>query len=237
MSLAADTGCTVCTGPLATGQVQTCTGCVARYRADLAGITDAYAMLADVAATPSPAWRPDHRRSGEQPIPGGDAMVMLAPGGAGSDQPTRRGDRSHAADEWRSDPPSVIATLSTWEDDVRSVLGDPPAGRATLVQTVGYLSRVADRAAQHHPAFGELAAETRRLLRQIERAAGTDVAVVESPAPCLDTGWGRRCGGRLRKEATDSGMPDEWTCARCGRRYSDVEHRLAVRALWEEAAG
>lgn len=220
--------CTVCARSLRLDESGACQQCVARVHADLADIQHHYALLPPEAYQLRPAWSAD-RTSGsvERPLPGGDALVLLSPGGAGSDQPSRAGNRDHAADEMPGDPPSVLAVLATWEDDLRHVLGDPPAGEASVAGAAEYLSRRAARAAREHPAFGELAHDLRRLLGRMRLVLSADERPVLAPADCFD------CGARLRREWTRRGLADDWECRRCGRRYTGAEYLLACRAKAE----
>jgi hypothetical protein len=221
--------CRLCGRSLRLDEPQCCLRCVHGAREDLGAIMAGYSDLPEAAYRLKSGWITDGPHGDDIPLPGGDALVLLAPGGTGSDAASRRGDRSHAADEHRDDAPSVLGVLATWEDDLRLAFGHPPAGKATLATVGEYLARQLGRAAREHPAFDELARDLRMLRQRIEVVTGADDRPVAAFADCFD------CGGRLERRWTASGLADDWCCRRCGRTYTGAEYLLACRAKLEGA--
>lgn len=200
--------CVVCARSLRLDESQTCARCVGVVRSDLATIAETYVLL--------PAELVHH---GDEPIPGGDALVQLAPGSPSSDH-----------DALASDPESVVTTLAAWEDDWRVTFGFAAAGPATVTDAVGFLSRQVGRAASSHPAFDEFARDVRRLVVRLQVTTATGDWPLRAPVRCFD------CGEeRLERPYGASGLADDWTCRCCGRRYRQEEYYLALRALLEEA--
>jgi hypothetical protein len=162
----------------------------------------------------------DQRLAAAAPIPGADAMVMLAPG-----------NLHGRTDESWSDPVPPLLVLATWEDDWRIQFRHGGGPRATVARCADYLDRNLDRAAREHPAFEDFAADLRRLRARLERVIHDQPHGDRANVPCFD------CGGDLERKLTGDGFDDAWTCRRCKRRYTDPEYHLAVRAKIEAATG
>lgn len=242
--------CVVCGWSLAGASPQTCPDCVASVRRELGQIVDLFALLEPMMlglAYGQPAAARTGGRGAEEQLLGGDALVMLA-GGSSS---------GHDRDGLENDPPAVAAELGLWEDDWRSVRGEPAAsGLATVAGATDYLGRRLSWAADHHPAFDEFASDVRRLRSRLRSATATDDRP-ETGAPCFECGakLERRRANRVRRFgcrghggrcpwphephgcADVGGLVDEWQCPRCRRRYEDAEYWLAVRANWQMEAG
>lgn len=213
--------CVCCNRSLAEHETQTCTRCVARVRTDLADIVELFAMLpAQAHALPS-GWRTGARGSGEG-MPGGDALVLLAPG-------ANRWIES--PDERTDDTPSVLHVLATWEDDVRAALGHHGAGPATIVSCTNYLSSQAGRIGREHPAVDELFRDVHKLVGRLRAQLRASDEPIPAGADCLT------CGAGLVREwittGPSKGLSDERVCPRCRRRYGWVEFLLAARAKAE----
>lgn len=166
----------------------------------------------------------------EPSMPGGDALVMWAPGGAGSDTRTRDGNREHALDELSSDASSVEAVLATMEDDWRNLQEHFAAGPPGVTNSVAYLTSQVDRIAQTYSEFPDQAADVQQLRNRLAVVTG----LVETPlrgADCFD------CGVPLLREYGETGLVDDWTCPGCRREYTQAEYWLAVRAELEEVRG
>jgi hypothetical protein len=156
--------------------------------------------------------------TGEPPLPGGDALAMLGPGGEHGE-----GDPS--------DPPAVSFELWTWCTDWARIRGET-SWPGLVPACVAWLSYRAGWAADHHPAFDGFAADVARILRWLG-AVTTASDRPDTGAPCFE------CGANLERRFTATGRVDDWTCPRCHRQYDDVQYRLAVRADYERetAAG
>lgn len=250
--------CVVCTRSLPLLEIQTCSACVGAARRDLAEIVELYALLPETLGHPASQRLGVAAGSGddESPVPGGDALVMLAGGSGGRSQirgvllPNGERSDEHEEDEWETDAPSVAFELSRWEDDWRLVRQEPAAeGAATVAAAVRYLGGLRlSWAGAHHEAFDEFASDLRRLVSRLRTAAGTAERPVTG-VECLncegvalqrryrDRKQGHGCLGHWDRCAwpyaphgcTDSGgLEDDWHCPRCKRPYSEKEYDLAV---------
>ena len=250
--------CIVCGRDLDGADRQTCVRCLGRTRRNLLDIVDMYALLPDEilgrAGAAAPMDASGVRGEAETPLPGGDALVMLADGAVSRTYARRllhAADDSHAEDEWESDPQSILAELGGWEDDwwiTRRADGFPrdpePARPASVAQSVDWLDRRLTWAAQHHDAFDEFARAIRHLAARLAAVVGSGEAV-ERGAPCP------YCGGRIIRRYDDAdpcepgcahdgdghdqgGRRDDWVCSNrdCGQRFDDNQHRFAI---WQHA--
>jgi len=236
--------CVVCASSLETHELQTCTECVAVVRKNLAAIVDRYAVLPRELghATTSPMDPAGATESAETPLPGGDALAMLAPGSEGTQWRGRQATSRLTRTPWRpaqavrnatedqpttpletndnlaTDPPSVAFELSLWEDDWREFRREPAATTdPTVSGTVTYLSPNVGWASMYHPAFDEFAADVRKLLRKLQDVTGASERPVVG-VPCLD------CGARLVRQYGE----EDYNCPRCRSRYDSKRYWLAV---------
>lgn len=248
--------CIVCERrELADHEQQTCVHCLGRVRRALIDVEQLYALLpAEIVARAGTArpLDPSGVRGDDDPIPGGDALVLLA-GGSTSTTSSRTGDRTHAQDNLTSDIPSVLATLASWEDDWRSVLELPAAqDQATIAGCSVFLLRGLSYMAQHHPAFDEFAEDMGDLQRHLQRVT-RQAAAVDRGAPCP------YCGSRIVRHYDDpdpcprgcthdgeghdqGGRRDTWVCSNrdCHQSFSEDQHRMAIwqaHNLGRRAAG
>lgn len=213
--------CVVCAGHLDDVEPQTCVGCLGRVRRDLADIVELFALLpeqlghrqgqtslalmapgsvgafwrdADTSSRlGSTPWRLAARLRHEPVVWSSDSAEQAVQAAglewvAGSENPHRA-----------SDPPSVAFELGQWEDDWRSVRGEPAASEAgTVVGAVGYLSARAGWAADRHPAFDDFAREVAFLRSRLEVATSMDTRpLVGVGVVCFD------CEVELRREWAD----------------------------------
>ena len=197
---------------------------------------------------------PTGSRSSDTPMPGGDALVMLA-GGSG---------RRHYADA--TDVDSIVGSLALWEDDWRLHFGVPAArDLATLGNVTRFLLDNLARAAQWHPAFDEFAREVRQHHSAVLRATGRGDST-ERGAPCpycgsriirryvdgdpcpdvwappvdalgygFELGYGIRDGywascSHVGDGHDQGGRRDDWVCSNreCSQLFDEQKHRLAV---------
>jgi hypothetical protein len=220
-------GCAPCPEPhcqlcgiehLANSHPQTCPSCVGSLRADLEAIDALYGTLPDQATNGGQ----DGRLTAAAPIPGGDALVMLAPASDG----TQATDHEH---ESRTDPTPPLLVLSTWEDDWRRHLDHDRDIHATVPNAIAYLATHLSLMAQRHDGLEGLATDLTNLRRRLEdilRAGERD----ERGAPCI------HCGTMLIRLCTDKGLQDEWRCHRCHRRYGNQAYYNAVAATYKAHA-
>lgn len=171
--------CLLCPNPLQQHERQCCVACVAHVRAELEDIGITYALL--------PAELEHHA---DEHIPGGDALVMLAPGSTGWaaveallhapgewtgerwDITAGQAAFAHYADENATDPPAVLFDLSRWQDDWADIRGET-TGPARLIDVVTWLMRRLDWAAAHHPAFDEFAHDVHLMTVRLQIATAT----------------------------------------------------------------
>ncbi len=223
---------------------QVCRVCVGAVRADLHAVVNLFKVLPvmlDRMGSNAPQANPT--RASERPMPGGDALVLLA-GGAGADEARRRKRDADAktavtglanrepewgADDRDTDPLSVAWELARHEDDWRRIRREPAAvGVAGVLSAAAYLTTNLGWAASRHPEFPDFAADVRRLRGILERVTGTHERPEVCPdAVCLD------CEDRLIKRYTDQGLDDEWSCGSCRRVYGPQDYLLARRTFHE----
>lgn len=222
--------CGICAHSLRHTEPAHCDRCTQAVRDHLTGIVESFALL-EVPLRTLPRRRPYDTlptRSSDTSLL--TPLVLRGPGNPSMGQPSRTGDTTHHADEHADDPPAVAATLGGWEDDWRHSRGEPAnPNPATVVGAAGYLHRRLQWAADHHPAFAELAAELATLHRRLTAAVGT-LGLPEVGVPCFD------CGTLLRRDWTAHGLAEDWTCPSCRRDYTEPEYWLAVRAAYEAEA-
>lgn len=191
---------------------QTCASCCAATRDDLRAVRTLTGQLRHHAIVGGS----DGHLEAARAIPGGEAMVLMGPGG-------------ESGDALPSDPMPSLLLLATWEDAWRHELGQPAAAHlADMPTAYGYLSDWLDVAAQKHPAFDEFASDLRRQVARLEAVLHDGIKDDPAGIECFE------CGGGLVRKMTDHGMDDRWTCRRCRRRYTDPEYHLAIRAMLEE---
>ncbi len=248
--------CSVCRRPLREDDPpKTCHRCVGRARADLHGIVNAYAMLPDILANPlgSNAPRPQEGgRATERPMPGGNALTMLA-GGSSARAALRRWLEAESrasirrtgplagemdkeppwgADDAQGDPVSIAYELGRHEDEWRRVRGEPASlSNYYVASAVAYLLEHLSWAARAYPEFAEFVEDLRGLRAVLERVTELDDRPVRADAPCFD------CGGTLERHYRDrTGLDDDYVCRGCRREYTPAAYYLAVRARLETLA-
>lgn len=250
--------CAVCDGHLDAGEVLTCWLCIGQARRDLVAIMDLMALLPEHALNAAS----NGRLVAAEPIPGGDAIVMLGRGSEGlsDDGATNPGD---------PEPPAWV--LGWWEQVWRTSLAlhkpqqQPiwrrPADR-TIAEAFGFLSDHLDWAANYHPGFQRFACDvgsSRRHLEGLLRAGDAPQGGVSCfecgatlerefrapracscpPRPILRAAredWERQHAGHDQGGLKDPELDHGWSCPRCRREYSAGEYRLAVMTAYDGAA-
>lgn len=248
--------CSLGSHELREDEVTTCLACIARTRTVLLEIVELHAELPDAVAVLS-GIRYDRSgpAHGEDPVPGGDALVMLAGGKFGGvtwGRPSRRypeGSFEHLQDQWASDPPSVSAVLGELEDDWRGARRDPPAPyEQSVARSSRYLLDHLRWAAERHPQFVEQRQVLDWLHMRLEVVTKTDERPEPVGAPCMHCGgrivrrWrpgSQRAGGSddggTRLGRRDEGLSDEMVCEGCGTTWEhEASYRLAQRGALED---
>lgn len=209
---------------LAPDELQTCLRCFTRVRNHLLDVIDLYEEMPTHLVTLTATGFDDSPRAStdETPLPGGDALSVLAAGTTGVVTSSRRGDRTHASDQ-DNDAPSAAAVLAGHEDDWRHLHHHAPAPHAASVATAGpYLLHHLRWASQTHPAFEDFADDIARLRSRMQVITGAHQPPVRAEAACFD------CGGRLVQVWTDEGLSDSRSCDDCYVVYSPARYLLAV---------
>lgn len=249
--------CAVCGFHLDAGELTTCWACIGKARRDLIAIMDLVALLPEHAQQ---AATNGHLVAAE-PIPGGDALVMLGRGSEGlsEDGSTNPGD---------PDPPAWV--LGWWEEIWREALvlsSKLPVWRRLPDQVIAeahkFLGEHLDWAAQWHPGFHRFARDlgaTRRQLEAILRAGDAPMEgvscfecgvtlqrIYRAPRGCscppkVDVGVAAHVVWEQIHASHDQGglhdpSPDAgWACPACRREYSPGEYLLAVTTAYDAAA-
>lgn len=256
-----DRQCVVCLRDLEAGEVATCWACINRARRDLVAIWDLVAMLPEHALRSAT----NGHLAAAEPIPGGDAVVMLGRGSEGlsEDGTTNSGD---------PEPPAWI--LGWWEEIWREalVLGSKrPVWQRRADRTIAaahlFLNEHLDWAAQYHHGFQVFARDIGGLRRHLEallragdapqdgvqcfECAGTLERVYRAPRPCSCPPSPHHVRGAspcpacvwesTHRSHDQGGLVDPdpdvgWHCLRCHREYSAGEYRLAVSAAYDQLA-
>lgn len=215
-------------------QPQSCPGCIARVRADLADIVEGYALLEPAGVTALTLLGDGTMQRLFHPYEHADVTR----------HPLARDDERGPApfrDEWPNDPLPILPALVSWEDFIREdlKLERGPDG-PTLTGVVGWLqSNLDSRAgiAQRFHAFDEFASSVARLRSAVQHAAELADDPLEAEAECFD------CGGSLirdyapptgptwppRRGRSDEGLTDKWRCADCRRVYDQQEYFIGLR--------
>lgn len=216
--------CITCDRDLADDETRVCHPCHIKTRGWILDITDLYAVLPDhIAQLTGARITPGPRTTKETPVVGGDALVMTADGNTGSVTSSRRGDRTHAHDQWPNDPPSVAAVLGGWEDAFRLYRGDNAAtDRATVQTATEYLLKHLRWATLQFPEWADLMDDLRALRSRLMTVTGRHQPPVKTSAHCFD------CQDVIVRYWTDEGLSDDWVCSGCGVEYHQERYMLAL---------
>lgn len=216
--------CCACERPLGDYEPLTCRRCQNHARRAVADIVDLYAELPDhIGHLTGLAGGHTRETSPTPPLPGGDALVLLAAGSYGwSDNgETTRDD----------DPQSAAQVLAVWEDRWRKARAEPAAATtATVATTSRYVTAHLQWAANTDPAFGVFLSELRHLRSRMRVVTGAISPPVRSDAYCLNDG----CGGRLEQKWRNDGLDDTRTCPDCHRAYSPAQYAQALKTQLQQ---
>jgi hypothetical protein len=253
---ASDRRCSVCLRELDAGEVATCWLCIGTARSNLITIVDLVALLPEHATS---AATHGHLAASE-PIPGGDALVMLERGSEGlsDDAGTNPGD---------PEPPAWV--LGWWEEVWRESLAlgsRRPVWQRRASRTIADASRFLgdhlDWAAHYHSGFETFASDLAKTRRHLEALLQAGDAPLEGVA-CFECGatlqreyrapracscpprpirgpdaaiWEQIHAGHDQGGLRNPDLDHGWHCPRCRRDYSAGEYRLAVQAAYDAAA-
>lgn len=217
--------CITCRRPVPTGE-RVCEPCVSHARNDLRTVRDLYRQLPDVIASIAGlhAVRYDRgsssvkRTAASTSIIGGDALVLAAGGNVSvhlgryetSIDPSLLAAETH-------DPPSVLATVTWWEDTWRAERHDPAATTTSVDNAVDYLLTHTLWAATQSVTWGEYQQDLRNLQHRLRALTGETNRPVPENIPCV------HCGGRVVRVWSDEGLTDVRECQRCGTSWPDVD--------------
>lgn len=183
---------------------QTCPGCIATTREDIAEIVRMDGKLEEHAISGGN----DGRLEAARDIPGGEAMVMHGPG-------------AQHGEIGRGEHMTTLMLLVSWEDDWRSIKHQPAEEKATVSGAAAYLDEHLTWAAQNHPAFDAVAEELRGHRAHLEDVLH-DGERPDLGAPCV------LCGRPLERIWAELARNDRWWCSRCKQLLEPDEYDEAV---------
>lgn len=218
--------CCACPRPLGPYEPLTCHHCQQHTRTTLADILTLYTTLPDhIRHLTGITGGRNREKHPTTPLPGGDALVLLAAGSMGYDD---------NADTTRDDdPPSATQILAVWEDRWRKLRGEPAAPTtATITTTADYLDRHIQWASNTDPHFAILVTELRHLKAKMRVVTGTISPPQQSDAHCLNG----ECGGRLEQKWRDDGLDDTRVCPDCHRAYTPAQYNQALKWQLQQEA-
>lgn len=178
----------------------TCPGCLAMVRGNLAAVHDLAGHLVEEAVHGRAAL---HTHDG---VPGGDALVLLAPGHY------TPGGHHLELEGQATDPRPPLAVLSYWARVWSDVRGHYPEAHG-LDQVVAYLDTQLHHMAEEGDLFPRLARDVGRTRTQVENVLHAGVRPDTTRVPCWD------CGTRLEKVWASTEREDHWRCPKCGEVY------------------
>ena len=197
------TGCLPCTQPHCrtcrhTHADTTCAACLAMARSNLADLAAMHHRLGEEATEGRTAL---HNHNG---VPGGEALVLLAPG-------TYR-PRGHRLPEERpndANPPREV--LAHWAGYWQAHTGQQVDAHS-VNDLHSYLDGQLHRMAQA-PTFPMLFRDLAQAVHHLEDVLHDGHRPETSRVPCWE------CGTRLEKRYGDTAAADHWVCPRCKERY------------------
>lgn len=212
------TGCLPCTEPHCTTchrthAETTCAACLSMARHNLAQVAAMTHRLPDEAGDGRQAL---HTGTG---IPGGDALVLLAPGNTKAQQHgqllhrrTCGLDTTHLQDEHTGDPRPPLAVLTAWAYAWHAHTRQPNTLPTTVADAVAYLDQHLHHMARTH-LFPLLARDLTNLAHRLEDVLHDGYRPEVSRVPCWE------CGTRLVKQYGQQPTDDHWLCPHCKERY------------------
>lgn len=183
-----------------------------------------------------------HHADDPSNIPGGDAMVMLAPGA----DVEAFGYMQLSAILGRIDPHIIeevidgdieppLSFLASWVDLIREERGQPPTERRAGIDgeirylrgALDWMTALDEDGQPWWIAIEDFAIQLRRVRRALEVVL-RDGEQVDFGAPCLNDG----CGRPLLKLWGIDAHTDRWRCIPCERWYNHDEYKMAVKQAY-----
>lgn len=120
----------------------------------------------------------------------------------------------------------------SWAMVYREAFGHPePADLATLDSELNYFDRhLTEMAVEEWVPFEDFARDVRACLGNLKAVLHDQDRGERANADCF------RCGNSLERKLTASGFEDQYTCRKCGQRYTVAEYNFALRAVLEKQA-
>lgn len=198
------TGCLPCPQPHCltcrhTHADTTCAPCLAMARTNLANIAAMHARLGEEATEGRTAL---HNHNG---VPGGEALVLLAPG------TYRPRGQARPTEEYANDANPPREVLAYWATAWQTHTGQP-AHATTINDLHSYLDGQLHRIAEAD-AFPQLFRDLANTVHRLEDVLHDGHRPDTSRVPCWE------CGTRLEKRYGATAAQDHWVCPRCGERY------------------
>lgn len=195
-----------------------CPTCLSTIRGDLAAVLLLTGHLAEEAMTGRPAYVTHNN------VPGGNALVMLAPGANRHTylkQIAARLERglstAHVHDEAADDPQPPLAVLTYW---VEAWSHQTPTRRGSLDEAVRYLDEHLHEKATS-PGVLVFGRDVQRLRRTLEDVLHDGERAEVTRVPCWE------CGARLVKVYGQAVKDDHWECPRCRAQYDQGRYDRA----------
>jgi len=152
-------------------------------------------------------------------VPGGDALVLAAPGASEHGYRAQLAHRlayglsvTHASEELHGDPTPPLSMLVRWETRFRISRDQPTDLQPTMDRVASYLDDHLHELVRDSR-FPEFAREVARSAHQLEDVLHEGVRPERTRVPCWE------CGTRLVKVYADQAAHDHWTCPHCGEHY------------------
>lgn len=247
---ATTTPCGTCARPLEQAAVaRTCERCVSDARNTIRQVRDLYRQLPDVIAAIAGLHAIRYDRGGGTTKPqkggkgtgttilGGTALVMATAGNLNHTRSLPDDPRERAIDVTlraveNTDPPSVLAVLTGWEDAWRAERAEPAAERTSVTAATEYLVTHTQWAAQTSVTWDDYLGDVRGLAGRLRTLTGDDRRPVKAGVPCP------YCAGKIVQHWRDvdpkrpgsGGLEDVRRCDTCHLTWASEAHfRMALR--------
>lgn len=174
-------------------------------------------------------------KSTDREIPGGAAMVALAPVASPEaweftyEAREERGrDVTHVADH-DDDFAPPLQLLLFWSEEWRREHNRESDRRPTVASEAAFIRQCLDWAWEHEVRFEDFADDVATARKRLENVlyAGTRA---EHGAPCM---YDECRGARLTRTVDDRGVRSDWHCPRCHREWDEDRYAAMVTAAHE----
>jgi len=180
-----------------------------------------------------------YSRATDRELPGGDALVLLAPGADLAAYKYRQmsalmGRVDVPQEETSGDPDPVLMVLAYWADEIRAERGELTDLPPTVERCAQYIRQHLDWAysdqAEEFDAGGMLG-DLGRLRSRMEAVLRAGYRP-EMGVPCM---YDECRGARIRRDIDHNGERTKWYCPECSREWDEDDYRLNVKAAAEAA--